>query len=36
MELWQGIKKSKHGCEFKSYEEFFQCWEQQKKIYGKK
>jgi len=35
-ELWQAIKKSVHGCEFKNYEEFFNCWEEQKKIYGTK
>jgi hypothetical protein len=35
-EMWHGVKKSRHGNEFKNYEEFFQCWEQQKKIYGKK
>lgn len=35
-EMWQGIRKSCHGNEFKNYEEFFQCWEEQKKIYGMK
>ena len=35
-ELWQSCKKSTHGCLFKSYEEFFECWENQKKIYGMK
>jgi len=35
-ELWQSCKKSTHGCLFKSYEEFFECWIQQKKIYGTK
>ena len=33
-ELWQSTKNSKHGCLFKSYEEFFDCWEKQKKLYG--
>ena len=33
-ELWQSTKRSKHGCLFKSFEEFFECWEDQKKIYG--
>ena len=33
-ELWQGIRKSKHGCEFKTYEEFFDCWLEQQKTYG--
>ena len=35
-ELWQSTKRSKHGCLFKSFEEFFECWEDQKKIYGTK
>jgi len=33
-ELWQSVKKSKHGCLFKSFEEFFKCWTDQKKLYG--
>ena len=35
-EMWHGIRKSTHGCEFKSYEEFFNCWIEQQKIYGTK
>ena len=35
-QLWQGIVNSKHGNEFKSEEEFFNCWEEQKKIWGLK
>ncbi len=35
-ELWQSVKKSTHGCEFKNYEEFFNCWKEQEKIYGMK
>ena len=35
-EMWSGIKKSRHGNEFKSYEEFFNCWIEQQKIYGTK
>tara|TARA_R100001463_G_scaffold25326_4_gene60095 strand:- start:152 stop:898 length:747 start_codon:yes stop_codon:yes gene_type:complete len=33
-ELWTGVKKSKHGNDFESEEEFLQCWENQKAIYG--
>ena len=33
-ELWQSCKKSTHGNLFKNYEEFFECWKDQKKIYG--
>jgi len=33
-ELWNGIKKSKHGHNFKNYEDFFQCWLDQKAIHG--
>ena len=33
-ELWQSCRKSTHGCLFRNYEEFFECWEDQKKIYG--
>ena len=33
-ELYNGITKSKHGSTFKSYEEFLECWEKQKKKYG--
>ena len=35
-ELWQSCRKSTHGCLFRNYEEFFECWEDQKKIYGMK
>jgi len=35
-ELWQGVRKSKHGSNFQSYEEFFQVWIDQQKIYGTK
>ena len=35
-ELFQSIKKSKHGCGFKDYNEFFNCWIEQQKIYGMK
>ena len=33
-ELWNSLKKSKHGSEFKDYDEFFNCWKEQQKIYG--
>ena len=33
-EMWNSIRKSRHGTEFKNFEEFFECWEEQKKIYG--
>jgi hypothetical protein len=33
-ELWATVKTSTHGCEFKNYEEFFNCWIEQQKIYG--
>ena len=33
-QLWQGIVNSKHGNEFKNEEEFINCWEEQKKIFG--
>ena len=35
-ELWQSCRKSTHGCLFRNYEEFFECWEDQQKIYGMK
>jgi hypothetical protein len=35
-EMWHGVRKSRHGCAFKSYEEFFNCWIEQQKIYGTK
>jgi len=33
-ELWQSTKNSKHGCLFKTFEEFFKCWTDQQKLYG--
>ena len=36
MGMWQSTKKSKHGNEFKNFEEFFQCWREQQKTYGNK
>ena len=36
MELWSGVKISKHGNEFKDFDEFFDCWVEQQKIYGTK
>ena len=33
-EMWNGIKKSKHGHDFKDFEDFFQCWLDQKAIHG--
>ncbi len=36
MRLWHNVKNSTHGNEFKNYEEFFQCWTDQQKIYGTK
>lgn len=35
-EMWNGVKKSSHGNEFKNYDEFFNCWKEQEKIYGMK
>ena len=35
-ELWNGVRKSVYGNKFKNYEEFFQCWVEQQKIYGTK
>ena len=35
-QLWQSIPDSKHGNKFKNEEEFFNCWEEQKKIWGLK
>ena len=34
MELWSGVYRSRHGCEFKNFEEFFNCWIEQQKTYG--
>ena len=33
-DLWHGMKRSRHGNEFKTFEEFLDCWEEQKKILG--
>ena len=33
-DMWGGIKQSKHGHNFKNYEDFFQCWLDQKAIHG--
>ena len=33
-EKWNKIRISKHGCLFRTFEEFFKCWEEQKKLYG--
>jgi len=35
MDMWNGIKTSKHGHNFKNYEDFFQCWLDQKAIHGR-
>lgn len=35
-ELWNGVRKSPAGNEFKDFDEFFQCWIDQQKIYGRK
>tara|TARA_R110000803_G_scaffold94069_1_gene161557 strand:- start:234 stop:839 length:606 start_codon:yes stop_codon:yes gene_type:complete len=35
-ELFNHAKGSKYGCEFKNYEEFFDCWIEQKKTFGTK
>lgn len=34
--FWANIKRSKHGNEFQTFEEFLNCWKDQQKIYGKK
>ena len=34
MDMWNSIKKSKHGHNFKNFEDFFQCWLDQKATYG--
>jgi len=33
-EMYQSSRKSKHGCEFKNYDEFLNCWVEQQKTYG--
>ena len=35
-EMWNGILRSVHGNDFTNYEDFFECWTEQKKIYGTK
>jgi len=35
-DMWQAVKKSNHGCEFENFDEFFNCWKEQQKIYGNK
>ena len=34
--MWSAVKLSKHGNEFKDYDEFFNHWVEQQKTYGKK
>lgn len=34
--IFSNIKRSKHQNEFESFEQFFKCWENQQKIYGRK
>jgi len=34
MDMWNGVKKSKHGYDFKDFDDFFQCWLDQKAIHG--
>ena len=33
-EMYNGITRSKHGHQFKSYEEFFNCWKKQQEFFG--
>ena len=33
-ELWNGVRKSKHGHTFKNFNDFYQCWLDQKAISG--
>jgi|DEB0MinimDraft_12_1074336.scaffolds.fasta_scaffold47020_2 hypothetical protein len=33
-ELYNGVRKSEAGNQFKSYEEFFDCWKKQQEFYG--
>ena len=35
-DMWASVRKSTHGNEFKNFEEFFNCWIEQQKIYGTK
>lgn len=32
--MWRSCKKSKHGCGFKDFNEFFNCWLEQKAVSG--
>ena len=32
--MWRSCKKSKHGCDFKNFNEFFNCWLEQKAVSG--
>ena len=34
MDMWNGIKKSRHGHNFKDYDDFYQCWLDQKAVHG--
>ena len=34
MELWQSTKRSKHGHNFKNFDDFFSHWVEQQKTYG--
>jgi len=36
MAMWQSTKISKHGHEFKDFDDFFSCWVEQQKIYETK
>jgi len=35
-DMWASVRKSTHGNEFKNFDEFFNCWIEQQKIYGTK
>ena len=35
-DMWSSVLKSVHGCLFKNFEEFFECWKEQQKLYGNK
>ena len=32
--MWRSCKRSKHGCDFKDFDEFFNCWLEQKAVSG--
>ena len=36
MGIWHQIRRSKHGHSFKNFDAFYQCWLDQKAIYGMK